>query len=503
MTSEATESTGVIEFQNVWVERLGVGTVLREIDWTIRPGDAWAVIGANGSGKTTLAEVLLGRHRISAGSIHGLPSPSAIRPGPGKQSVGSIRLVSFKEQSRCFSYAKHYYQERFNVSEPNHSLSVREYFGTEADSSRIAKVAQQFGVEELLEQSFLSLSNGQVRRLRLAKAMLFSPRIFIVDEPFLGIDEAGRAEVSRQLEWLHTQGTTLMILTTPRPVPGWITHVLELGDGTVRWQGLRSNYSQQSLNGIENARTGKASPAIIPSASGCQDSATGCEPLIRLHDVNIQSQKKRILKNIYWTIYAGERWAVLGPNGAGKSTLLSIIYGDHPQVYANHIELFGRRRGSGETIWEIKRQIGYLSPELHLYYSESLTAFQAAGTGFHDVLAVRPLTSEQQQTVRQLFAEFDLTAIAERPFQQLSSGQQRLVLLIRAIVKQPRLLLLDEPCQGLAASTVMKVRNWLDTRLSPEQTLIYVTHDLDELPRCVNRFLHLKDGEAIIQSSEE
>ena len=358
----------------------------------------------------------------------------------------------------------------------------------------MAQIAQQFGIEDLLEQSFLSLSNGQVRRARLAKAMLFPPRILIVDEPFLGVDEQGRADVSARLHSLRSLGTTLILLTTRRVLPDWISHVLELGEGTVRWQGRRSEYSPGDAAlpvTVSNRLSVRPSPSPGSSAP-----ASERVPLLRLRDVNVHVPGKRILEQINWTIHAGERWALLGPNGAGKSTLLSLIYGDHPQVYANHVELFGRRRGSGETIWDIKRQIGYLSPELHLYYSEPLSAFQAAGTGFHDVLVVRPLSPGQQETVRQLFTEFDLNDVAERAFRQLSAGQQRLVLLIRAIVKQPRLLILDEPCQGLAASMVLKVRNWLDEHLSPEQTLIYVTHDPDELPRCVNRYLHLCEGRA-------
>src|SRR5207253_9909564 len=181
------------------------------------------------------------------------------------------------------------------------------------------------------------------------------------------------------------------------------------------------------------------------------------------------------------------------PNGSGKSTLLSLLCGDHPQAYCNDIRLFGRQRGSGESIWEIKRNIGLISPELHLYFTEPLTAVRAATTGFFDVLTARPTTPAQDATVHELFDHFGILALADRPFARLSTGEQRLVLLIRALVKAPPLLVLDEPFQALDADMIRRARAYLDTRLRPEQTLLFVTHYAGEIPRTVNRRLRLED----------
>src|SRR5439155_10864494 len=163
-----------------------------------------------------------------------------------------------------------------------------------------------------------------------------------------------------------------------------------------------------------------------------------------------------VLHDVSWTVRTGERWAVLGPNGSGKSTLLSLICADHPQAYSNEIWLFGRKRGSGESIWEIKRHIGLVSPELHLYFSEPLSAAETAATGFFDVVTYRPTTPEQDQRVRSLFEQFEIASLADRPFASLSTGEQRLVLLLRALVKDPPLLVLDEPFQGLDERLVDK-----------------------------------------------
>ncbi len=194
---------------------------------------------------------------------------------------------------------------------------------------------------------------------------------------------------------------------------------------------------------------------------------------------------------------AGERWAGLGPNGSGKTTLLSLICADHPQAYGNELFLFGERRGSGESIWDIKGRIGLVSPELHLYFSEPLTAARTAATGFFDVMTARPTTAEQDVRVRDLFAEFGIASLLDRSFAQLSTGEQRLVLLIRALVKKPPLLVLDEPFQALDAAMIRRARDYLDTRLRSDQTLLFVTHYAEEIPRTVDRRLRLKEGRIV------
>jgi molybdate transport system ATP-binding protein len=201
-----------------------------------------------------------------------------------------------------------------------------------------------------------------------------------------------------------------------------------------------------------------------------------------------------VLEGLDWTVREGERWALWGGNGSGKSTLLSLICGDHPQAYANQIELFGRRRGSGESIWEIKRRIGLLSPELHLFFHEPLTAWQTAATGFLDHMTYSPPTPDQRSALETMFAEFRLTALRDRPFRTLSTGQQRLVLFVRALVKRPDLLILDEPFQALDRETIDHAKAWLDTHLNPTQTLIFVSHHLEELPSTLTHILRLRSS---------
>jgi molybdate transport system ATP-binding protein len=468
--------------------RLGGEPALRDVTWAAREGETWAVVGPVGAGKTALAEVLLGRHRVEAGTV-GWPLLDRLRAeGRAIAWPASVfRHVAFKEESGLFSYGRHYYQQRFNFIEPHEDLTLDAFVraGTAATDAAVRAAATRLGVGDLLPLSFLKLSNGQVRRARIARALLARPELLILDDPFLGLDFAGRGDLTDLLGNLIRRGTRLLLITRPEAVPPWATHVLELDNRTVRWQGLRSEFVTQQL----------PEPPWTPAASPVGSSAA--EPVIELRRVNVAYGDRIILQDVSWTVRAGERWAVLGPNGSGKTTLLSLLCGDHPQAYANDVRLLGVPRGSGESIWDVKRRIGLVSPELHLYFSEPLTAAAAAATGFFDVLAYRPTTPAQAAVVRDLFAYFDVAGLTERPFARLSTGEQRLVLLIRALVKDPPLLILDEPFQGLDAQAIDRARAWLEERLRPEQTLLFVSHHAEEIPRTVNHRLRLDSGRVV------
>jgi molybdate transport system ATP-binding protein len=205
-----------------------------------------------------------------------------------------------------------------------------------------------------------------------------------------------------------------------------------------------------------------------------------------------------ILRNLNWVVNEGESWALLGPNGSGKSTLLSLIIGDHPQVYMNQVEVFGRPRGTGESIWELKRDIGWVSPELHLHFDEAATCFEVAVSGFYETIGLfEAPTARQRAAARHWLARFDLLHAARTPLYALSTGMQRMVLLARALVKKPRLLILDEPCQGLDSAHRELFVGTIDHLLrAGSVTCIYVTHREDEIPASIKRTFLLPNGQA-------
>ena len=453
------------------------------LSWTVREGETWAIVGPVGSGKTALTDILLGRLRVTAGTVE-WPLVDRLRAAgrPIAWPSEVVGRVGFKEESRLFSYGRHYYQQRYNFIEPDDDLTLDQFLhaGTAVPEQQLRAVAERLGIADLRPLSFIKLSNGQTRRARIARALLSHPEILVLDEPFVGLDADGRREVRDQLRRLADQGTRLILITGPDTIPDAVTHVLELSDRRVTYRGARSDY-----------RLPASQNQVTPTPPRVESTA---EPVIVLKNVNVSHGGKPILRDVTWTVRAGERWAVLGPNGSGKTTLLSLICGDHPQAYSNDVTVFGRRRGGGESIWDVKRRIGLVSPEMHLYFSEPLTADRAAATGFFDVLVSRPTTPEQDGTVRRLFAYFGIADLADRPFARLSTGQQRIVLLVRSLVKDPPLLILDEPFQTLDATTVERARSWIDEHLVSDRTVLFVTHKEEELPRTVTGRLRLRDG---------
>jgi molybdate transport system ATP-binding protein len=475
--------------ENATAVRQGGEVALRRLNWTVREGETWAVVGPVASGKTSLARVLLGLCRLDAGAI-GWPLLDRLRAS-GRACAWPtdvIRYVGFKEESWLFSYRRHYYQQRFNFTEPHVDLTLGAFLkaGNPADDDLLARVARQWGIETLLAQSFIQLSHGEMRRARIARALWSRPEWLILDEPFMGLDVTGQARLAAVLADGVRRGTRFLLLTRADTIPEWVTHVMELDRLTVRWQGRRAEFLARRSPEAEEPDGAPARALPCPAA-----------PIVEMRGVNVRYGDRRILQDVSWTVRAGERWAVLGPNGSGKTTLLSLVCADHPQAYSNDIRLFGRQRGTGESIWDIKRHIGLVSPELHLYFSEPPSAAQTAATGFFDVVSRRPTTPEQDRKVMTLFEEFGITGLAGRPFAHLSTGEQRLVLLVRALVKDPPLVVLDEPFQGLDERLMRKARHWLEERLRPEQTLIFVSHYPKEIPQTVRSFLHLDAGRIV------
>ncbi|HEY4108578.1 ATP-binding cassette domain-containing protein [Puia sp.] len=461
---------------------LGATRLLEDLDWTIHRGEQWAVTGPSGSGKTVLAHTLIGTH-FYTGTI-----------------TTATRRISIIEQQHRFrnrpGSTELYYQQRFNASDADQTITVAQELADAGWDGSETPWLDSLHVRQLLGKPLIQLSNGENKRTQLAMAMLQSPELLILDNPFLGLDAEGRATLHSIINGLAAKNIQLLLITSAQEIPDSITHIARLEAGKWTFQGPRSQFQP-------------APEATVPALDAtilarlkqeAQDNAgASFHTAVKMVNTTIRYGEATILDNIQWEVKKGECWNVSGPNGAGKSTLLSLITADNPQAYANEIWLFDRRRGTGESIWDIKKRIGFVSPELHLYFDTGATGHDVVASGLFDTVGLFRTLNEEQETLVQLWMQLlSLWDLRSRRLVQLSTGQQRMILLARALIKNPPMLILDEPCQGLDDGQTERFRT-LITALCEAfgTTLIYVSHYSRELPGCINHFLRLEKGATV------
>ena len=469
--------------------RVGGCWILPQTSWTLREGENWVVLGPNGSGKTSLTAALTGAVPVVAGRR---------RLNTGRLREEDMLRLSFETQRRLIARDEARDEARGFAAIQEAGLTVRTLLQSASPAEdAVAAVTARLALDALRDQPLRSLSTGEMRRLLLARALLRAPRLLILDEPFDGLDPAMRQRLADMISGLMADGLQIVLVTHREEeiLPG-MTHYLVLGENRVREQGLISAK-------VSCAPTGEpccAAVSALPAAAGNDGPgprATGdTAPLVRMTGVSVAYGERRVLAHLNWRVRPGENWLVTGPNGAGKSTLLGLISADHLQAYANCIELFGRRRGSGESIWEIKQRIGVVSSEFQLRYRRSVSGYAVVLSGFFDSVGLyRRANREQRRRALEWMARLHLEAAAETAFDRLSGGQQRMLLIARAVVKEPELLILDEPCQGLDTTNRQRVLAMIDHIGRETATnLVVTTHHADERPACTTHELRLFPG---------
>ena len=500
--TQAPEDKALVALEGVAL-KVGEDLAFPATDWTIREKERWAVLGPNGSGKSLLAQALMRRVPLSAGRIkYFFDDPS--RPSSYFRS-GQIRLVSSERQRELAARYSGYVQARWQSSERDQAPAVRDLlpaagaaggrqtFGTRQVG---AETIAALGIDRLLDRRIISLSSGELRKFALAEALLDQPRLLILDDPFPGLDQASERSLRNLLEVLCRQPSPALVLVTSHPeeMPEGITHVVVVDRNRIARIGRREEVLASSE--LRDLTSPSATPVM---KAAVQPPSTGRDPIIEMRGVTVRYGDTTILERIDWSVREGEKWAVLGPNGAGKTTLLSLVLADNPQAYTNDIRLFGRKRGSGESIWDIKKKIGWVSSELQLFYPPEANALDVVLSGFFDSVGLyRACSQEQTELAHRWARDLDISAQLTRPYYSLSAGEQRLVLLARAMVKQPRLLVLDEPGQGLDPVHLERFLERLDWLCGAQPTtLLYVTHRLDELPAGISRTLRLEKGRVV------
>lgn len=455
------------------------------VNFVMNRGEQIALIGSNGGGKSLLVDILIGRWPLLMNEVKYDFTPSA-----SSLACDNIKYITFRD-SYGDADETFYYQQRWNSQDMEITPLVRELLPDIQDVSLKANLFSLFGLQEMMDKHIVLLSSGELRKFQLVKALLTQPKVLILDNPFIGLDTSTRDLLRELLEKMIRMMSLQVILVLSREdeIPPFITHIVPV-EGLVCGEKVEWNESQNEATMFENGKEDESHSLTCssPFTDNCK------EEIIKLCKVSILYGERTILKELDWTVHRGEKWALTGDNGSGKSTLLSLICADNPQSYACDISMFGHRRGTGESIWEIKKRIGYVSPEIHRAYLKNMPAIDIVASGLHDSVGLYVRPKPEQRGVCEKWMEiFGIEPLKDRNFLQLSSGEQRLVLLARAFVKDPELLILDEPLHGLDTRNRLLVKHIIQSFANREgKTLIMVSHYQDEFPSCMTHSLHLK-----------
>lgn len=476
-------------------------TIFQELDFKMHTGENWAIIASSGTEKTAFLETILGRTSVTVGQVD-RPFASAYQLQQRLEGkVNSFRdLIAFVSQTYSFRNKSNvqdfYYQQRFNSADSEAAETVSNYLG-EIEIRiegpwNLKRVLKTLDLESLADKSLIKLSNGETRRLAIAAALLKNPLLFLMDRPLTGLDAETRHKFDGILKSIIDSGIQVVMTTSPEEIPSSITHVGHLKHGKLIPILRTAGFETQPIRNFHSApRELLALLENYPIAP--------FKTLIQMSDVTILYGEKKLLEQLTWVVKPGERWALKGHNGAGKSTLISLLLGENPQAYANNFSLFDQKRGTGESIWDIKRPVGFVSPELGRYFPKNQTCLKTVISGLYDTIGLfRKETEAAEKLAREWLKALEIPHIANLRLAQVSLEEQRFCLLARALIKCPVLLILDEAAQGMDDEQRQRFKQVVETVCTQTQiALVYVSHYADDIPLSVNKEIILKEGKRI------
>ncbi|HYQ45415.1 MAG TPA: ATP-binding cassette domain-containing protein [Polyangiaceae bacterium] len=493
--------------------------IFRDFSWNVEPFQSWVITGENGSGKSAIAQALAGGLEVasrsaSSGAGNQLPDPA------------SVALISFERQRDIVFDERYHDDGEFVEGGVDPGTLARDFIlrrkrGTRSAADtplpeRLEALARRLGIESVLARGLKYLSTGEIRKVLLCRELLREPGWLVFDEPYEGLDSATRRVLSQELDRLVTASRTdasatrvLIITDRYEHVPEGTTHVLHIEDRRIAFAGPRAEFEArgipkelrglatneaESLGNALAETLGERAAARAPVAVSHEPNA----PLVLMRNVQVSYAERRVLDGLNLEIARGQHTLVRGPNGCGKTTLLNLINGDNPQVYANDVTICGMKRGSGESVWDVKKQLGQVSYALHVEYAYRCTAnlIECVLSGFYDSIGLyqEPGYAEIHAAERWLSVVGLLGKRAE-PFTRLSYGEQRVALILRAVIKQPPLLILDEPCHALDPrhrGEVLTIADYIGRHT--DSTLLYVTHDPEEVLGCTRQVFEYDAG---------
>jgi len=506
----------VLSIEHLRVRRQGK-TVLQNINWRIRRGEQWAVLGPNGSGKTTLLGAIAGRLPTAAGGI--TFHPPGAEAATHSPKVFGIGFVSADQRRRLFERhaladeIRHFtgnVDQRCTALEYVTGRLVHDEHPAKQRMQRLEKYRDALNLAAVLTKDLDALTTGDISKLLILKALLDfeHPRMLMLDEPFNGLDPSARDRVTGFIHQLVKGGLQIILIThrLEEIIPD-IGHVMLLTANGMQKKGPRKRILTPSVIRTVYPTAETVSKPQKPAQDNARPvHCTADVPnphrndhLVAMKAVTVAYKANVVLDRIDWTVRPRQNWMVCGPDGAGKTTLLKLITGENLQAYANDIRLFGRQKGSGESVWETRRHIGWVSSDLQARYPARINGLDVVSSGFFDSLGLYHRTNAGHRHVaRRWLKHLDILHLERQQYGHLSNGQKQLLLIARAMVKDPILLLLDEPCDGLDFVNRPKVLQRIDYigRGTPT-AVVYATCDPNDMLPCFTHQLHLINRRAV------
>jgi molybdate transport system ATP-binding protein len=462
----------MLHWKNVSV-KIRTTSILKNICFNIENGQSAGLFGDNGSGKTIMAKAIAGIIPVCGEASSDFDPSKSI-------------FISFQSDIKLANGAKAYRQQRWNCPDPEFVPTVRDELSSIKNINLRNALIDKFNFSDLTDRFTLSLSNGEQRKLELIKALANKPQILVIDNAYNGLDIQSREVLHSMFNQMIKNKQTLVLTgIKPSDFPSGIQHFYTLENNTVK-PVLRQNITENTLHNNKN------NSIEIPLWEDTNNS----ESIVSIKNMDLVYGKEKILNNINWEVKKSEKWVLSGGNGSGKTSLLNMIFADNPRVYGNIISLFGQQRGNGESIWDIKKQIGFISPEMHQYLPLRQKVSHVVCSGYYDTEGIyKAPTSYQHLMAVKWLKTVKLEHLSEKPYDTLPTSAQRMVLLIRALIKNPPLLILDEPFQGLDNRNIKILKTLLNSIARQTNcTMIFVSHYSDEIPESFNLELHLNKG---------
>lgn len=507
----------LISFSNVRIQNLQK-TIISNLNWQMNNNEAWLIIGPNGGGKADFLKALAGECQIISNTTN---SPVSTNFENSTEIVSLEKAAQLIEEERDLDESE--YMDKLDEGRTGRRFLCEVLGGPDskhrnqplppiADRLETLPEVKLCGIEKILDRGLKLMSTGEIRRTLLCRALLSGKKLLILSDPFAGLDAQSRKILLNFFETIvgkqKNPTSTRIILSMERysEIPETITHVLEFSENKISFSGLKTEYelllkqreSEKSKTRIQEKETFISQVTELNKlASVFLDEKVDSpeKTLIKMQNVNVGWDGHKVLENFNWEVKNGCHWLVRGPNGSGKTTLLELITGDNHQVFCNDIWLFGNKRGSGETIWDIKKQLGIVSYRLHVEYR------MVGGTdlesvlisGFHDSIGLyEQKTDTEISTAKKWLKLAGFEGREMETFNSLSYGEQRSILIVRAAIKKPKVLILDEPCHGLDETSRQRILDLLETIANTgTTTLLHVTHDPTEVLPCEKNILEL------------